>query len=130
MPRKEETGQFQVRTDIATIHRLDALRIVMHVSRASVINRALLAGLPALELEHHARLRRLYDLGQKTPPEWGAELLDDQSNQRRQMLALGITGEGWRALVESYAERNARRTYGETLEELERAAGITVPEPV
>lgn len=105
MPRKEETGQFQVRTDIATIHRLDALRIVMHVSRASVINRALQAGLPALELEHHARLRRLYDLGQ-------------------------TVGVGWRQLVESYAERNARRTYGETLEELERAAGITVPEPV
>jgi hypothetical protein len=120
MPPKEERAQFQVITTKERVARLDALRVVMRVSRARVVERAMDAGLPALELEHWARLQRLYALG-NVVPQVGA-----RQNGKTELLRLGLTGEGWRALVAAYAERNGRKTYGETLEELERAAGIEV----
>lgn len=124
MPPKDERAQFQVITTKERVARLDALRVVMRCSRARVVERAMDAGLPALELEHWARLQRLYKLGTTEVPD------EDQSAQWTAMVDLGLLGTGWRSVVAAYAERNARKTYGETLEELERAAGIEVTEPV
>ncbi len=114
MPPKEERAQFQVITTKERVARLDALRVVMRVSRARVVERAMDAGLPALELAHWARLQRLYALGAKVAP------------SQKDASHFGLTGDGWRHVVATYAERNGRKTYGETLEELERAAGIEV----
>lgn len=119
MPPKDERAQFQVITTKERVARLDALRVVMRCSRARVVERAMDAGLPALELENWARLQRLYALGTTVPP-W------EPRDAQMAAFKLGLTGQGWRAVVAAYAERNARKTYGETLEELERAAGIEV----
>jgi hypothetical protein len=124
MPPKEERAQFQVITTKERVARLDALRVVMRVSRARVVERAMDAGLPALELEHWPRLQRLYALGNMAPPYTESDA--GAPDCVAAMLKLGLTGQGWRALVAAYAERNGRKTYGETLEELERAAGIEV----
>jgi hypothetical protein len=53
-------NQFMALVDDDVLHRMDALRIVMGISRAEV-NRQVLAGasLAALEHEHEAKLRRL-----------------------------------------------------------------------
>jgi len=96
MPK--EMAQFQVITEPERLYRLDALRVVLGVSRAKVVNMAMDRGLSKLEREHEERLNRLHDLG------------------------AGMNG-GWVTIVKEYAERNRRKTYGETLEELEGAAG-------
>lgn len=123
MPPKDERAQFQVITTKERVARLDALRVVMRCSRARVVERAMDAGLPTLELENWARLQRLYALG-NIGPEFSMS-----GDRRTEMRRLGLNGNGWRAVVAAYAERNARKTYGETLEELERAAGIEVADP-
>jgi hypothetical protein len=83
--------------------RTDTLRIVMGVSRATVIREALPAsGLRGLERTHAERISRL------------AKVASAQGK---------TLGE----LVTEYAKRHERDTYGETLEELEHAAGIKVP---
>jgi hypothetical protein len=114
MPGK--TSQFQVITDVATRRKLDALRIVMGTSRADVINEMIKIAWRSLSQTHRAELERLYALGRM-------EEMADQA------WALGI-GRGWEAIVDMYAERNGRKKYGETLAELEAAAGITLPENV
>ena len=93
MPK--EMAEFQVRTEADRLHRLDALRIVMGSSRARVVNALIDKALKLLEKEHSAELDRLHALGAGRPG-------------------------GWVSIVKAYADRNQRKTYGETLEELEQ----------
>ncbi len=95
MAQKE---QFAVLAEAKTVRRLDALRIVMGVSRTRVGNEAWeRGGIRALEREHAERLVRLATLAEKA-----GLSLDDY--------------------VQRYAQLNHRKTYGPTLEELEHLA--------
>lgn len=100
-----EKSQFMALVEVSTMDRLDALRLVMGVSRARVAEQAMVGGgLNRLERTHTERLERLYRLA-------------------------GAQQRTWQELVREYAKRNARVTYGQTLEELEQGAGITAPSP-
>jgi hypothetical protein len=91
-----EKRQFMALVEPDTLARLDALRIVMGISRARVSEKAMLgAGLEQLEAQYDERMQRLVDLAAK----------------RRMTLA---------ELTERYATLYARKTYGPTLEELEK----------
>lgn len=85
--------------------RTDALRVVTGRSRAEVIRQLIEKALPLMENEQRERLRRLYDVAKAS----------DVS---------------WEQLVQDYADRNQRNTYGERLEDLEQAAGIAPSTPV
>ncbi len=98
----KETAQFQVLTDQSVVDRLDALRIVLEVTRANVVNAALEGpGLGGLELRNLGRLVRLQEVA-----------------RRRDMA--------WEKLVREYAATWARK-HGPTLEDLEREVGIEPP---
>lgn len=92
--------QFMALVEPDTLSRLDALRIVMGISRARVAEHAMThKGLRGLELEYTERLARLQELA------------------RRQDVT-------WQDYVRDYAAANSRKTYGATLEDLEHQAGI------
>ncbi len=98
----KETAQFQVLTEQSTVDRLDALRIVLGVTRANVVNGALEGpGLGGLEMRNLGRLVRLQEVA------------------RRQ-------DKPWELLVREYAAQWARKS-GPTLEDLERGVGIEPP---
>lgn len=64
-----DKDQFMVSVDPPVRDRLDALRIVMGVSRAEVNRQALVqGGLAGLEFANHARLERLYRLARASRP--------------------------------------------------------------
>ncbi len=119
----EKRPQFQVLTTREKVRRLDALRIVMGVSRAKVIDQLLDLALATLESSYADRLSRLRELG---APARLAELPSAAAAKRARGAGIG---QGWRELVDSFAERNSRKTYGETLEELEGLAGVKTIEP-
>lgn len=93
MPK--EMAEFQVRTEAERLNRLDALRIVMQTSRARVVNALIDKALKQLEREYSEELTRLHALGAGRPG-------------------------GWVSIVQEYRDRNQRKTYGETLSELEQ----------
>ena len=112
--RKESGGhvaekvQFMALVEPETLDRLDALRIVMGISRARVAEQALkTGGLNRLEKEQRERLDRLAAVAARR-------------------------GQGLPQFVRAYAREHSRNTYGTTLEELEHLAGIpaqAVPVP-
>jgi hypothetical protein len=92
--------QFMGMVEADTLHRMDALRIVMGRSRARVNEEALLGGgLRGLERQQQARLGRLLEVAKRN-------------------------GQSVQEFVKAYAAANSRKTYGPTLEELEREVGI------
>lgn len=103
MPKKT---QFTVMLDELDLDRLDALRIVMGVSRAEIVRRLAATYLPRMEMSPHVRVRlsRLYTLAAR-----GAGIPFDPDEDDRDAAP-------WREMVRELAEN---RQNVPTLEELE-----------
>jgi hypothetical protein len=96
-----EKEQFMVSVDPNVRDRLDALRIVMGVSRAEVNRQALVqGGLAGLEGANHPRLNRLY------------------------VLAQAIGERSWEAYVRKLAQYGRQRM--PTLEQLEQRRSVAL----
>lgn len=94
-----DKDQFMVSVDSNVRDRLDALRIVMGVSRAEVNRQALVqGGLAGLETAHQDRLERLYRLARQ-----------------------GQSGCSWEAWVRSLADSHGRKPLP-SLEDMEWTA--------
>jgi hypothetical protein len=95
-----EKRQTAVSLEDADYLGVDALRAVLGVSRSETIRQLVKAGMPILQAEQASRLARLKRLARQA-------------------------GQTFDEYVTAYATRNASRTYGETLEELEECGAKT-----
>jgi hypothetical protein len=82
-----EMKQFMVMMPELDVMRMDALRVVMGISRAEIGRRLIASALPALEFEHSARLDRLKLVASHSRyPGWQEfvrYLLDNPGNRQR-----------------------------------------------